>query len=145
MYFTALFARTEVGWVGADADLATAAGLDDFADQMREAMVESAGDLVLLFIEQEDEWFAVLRLDDADDPRVFLSDPRASLISDLAAFLYDLEEPPTEDPYGDPELLADLGTSAAELTRLGERALPGDALAGIADRAGFTDEFERLR
>jgi putative tRNA adenosine deaminase-associated protein len=148
-YFSAVFARSDAGWIGTEPDLTEVTGLDDIADIMREAVVETAADTVVLLVEQEDEWFAVVRLDDGEDPRIFLSDGRAPLSSELADMLSeqfdDSEEAATEDPIGDPELLADLGTSPDALTALGERTLPGDALSVIAEGAGFAEEYDRLR
>lgn len=148
-YFSVAFARSDAGWIGTEADLAEVAGVDDITDIMRETAVETAGDTVVLLIEEEDEWFAVVRLDDGDDPRVFLSDPRATLTSDLAHMLHerigDIDEVPTDEPVGDPALLEDLGIDPAQLTRLGERTLPGDALSVIAEQAGFAEEYDRLR
>jgi putative tRNA adenosine deaminase-associated protein len=150
-YFSAVFARSPDGWIGAETDLTEVAGLDDIADIMREAVVETAGPTAVLFVEQEDEWFAVVRLDDGDDPRVFLSDGRAPLSSELARILSERlgvsEEAATEDPIGDPELLADLGTSAEELTAfVGEEgSLPSDVLSTIAEKASFAEEYDRLR
>jgi putative tRNA adenosine deaminase-associated protein len=148
-YFTVAFARSDAGWIGTETDLTEVAGVDDIADIMRETAVETAGDTVVLLVEEEDEWFAVVRLDDGEDPRVFLSDPRAVLGSDLARMLHeqigDVEEVPAEDPVGDAALLADLGTPPAALTQLGERTLPGDALAVIAEHAGFAEDYDRLR
>jgi putative tRNA adenosine deaminase-associated protein len=57
----------------------------------------------------------------------------------------DSAEAPSDEPAGDPGLLADFGLDSAQLTGLGERALPGDALAVIAERAGFAEEYDRLR
>lgn len=148
-YFSVAFARTDAGWVGTETDLADVAGVDDITDIMRETAVETAGDTVLLLVEEEDEWFAVVRVDDGEDPRVFLSDPRATLTSPLAHMLHeqigDIDESPTDDPVGDSELLADLGTGPPRLTELGERRLPGDALSVIAEQAGFAEEYDRLR
>jgi putative tRNA adenosine deaminase-associated protein len=149
-YFSVAFARTDAGWIGTETDLTEVAGVDDITDIMRETAVETAGDTVVLLVEQEDEWFAVVRLDDGEDPRVFLSDPRAALNNDLAHMLHDQlgdadEEIASDEPVGDPGLLADLGTDAGRLTDLGERTLPGDALAVIAERAGFAEEYDRLR
>jgi putative tRNA adenosine deaminase-associated protein len=148
-YFSVAFARSDAGWIGAETDLAEVAGVDDITDIMRETAVETAGDTVLLLIEEEDEWFAVVRLDDGEDPRVFLSDARAALGSDLARMIHeqigDVDEAPTDQPVGDAGLLSDLGTEPATLTELGERTLPGDALSAIAERAGFAEEYDRLR
>jgi len=79
-YFAAVFAQTENGWVGTEAELSELSAVDDIADLMREAAVETTGDPVILLVEQDDEWFAVVRLDGEDDPRAFVSDGRANLI-----------------------------------------------------------------
>jgi putative tRNA adenosine deaminase-associated protein len=148
-YFSVAFARSDAGWIGTETDLAEVAGVDDITDIMRETAVETAGDTVLLLIEQEDEWFAVVRLDDGGDPRVFLSDARATQTSELAHMLHEqigeIDEVPADDPVGDPGLLSDLGTEPARLTELGERRFPGDALSVIAERAGFAEDYDRLR
>lgn len=148
-YFSVTFARSDAGWIGTETDLAEVVGVDDITDIMRETAVETAGDTVVLLIEEEDEWFAVVRLDDGDDPRVFLSDPRVTQTSDLARMLHqqigEIDEVPTDDPVGDPGLLTDFGIDPARLTELGERTFPGDALSVIAERAGFGEDYDRLR
>lgn len=142
-YFSAVFARTPQGWVGAEAVLAEAEGVDDVADLMREAAVESYGDPVVLLIEQDDDWFAVVRLDGDEEPHAYVSTIRDD---GLGALFHQLVgDVPDGEPAGDPSLLADLGLDAEELGDLGERALPGDALLVVAERAGFGEEFDRLR
>jgi putative tRNA adenosine deaminase-associated protein len=151
-YFAAVFAQTEAGWVGTEADLIEAKIMDDVSDLLRESGLETGGDPVVLLVEEDDEWFAVLRLDGEEDPRVFLSDARAIATSELAALLYQFigaaEEAPEGGvdgaPDGDRELLEDLGTDTQELEDLSERSLPTDALLIVAERAGFADEFDRL-
>jgi putative tRNA adenosine deaminase-associated protein len=145
-YFAAVFARTEEGWIGADADLSEILSLDDATDLMRETAVEAIGDLVLMLVEADDTWFAVMRMDGDDEPRLFLSDPTAGRTSKIAALLAEpLGELPDAEPAGDRTLLDDLGTDADRLVELSERALPGDALTIVAEQAGFVDEFDRLR
>jgi putative tRNA adenosine deaminase-associated protein len=144
-YFAAVFARTEQGWVGAQADLADAEDADDVADLMREVALETEGDPVLLLLEEGDEWFAVMRLDGEDDPRAFVSDARA-----LAGRLAELigrfvAEVPDSQVSGAAALLEDLGVEAKRLLELSDRVLPGDALLAVAEEAGFAEEFERLR
>ncbi|WP_255431236.1 hypothetical protein [Streptacidiphilus sp. PB12-B1b] len=46
--------------------------LADLADLAREAAADE--ETVLVFIEQEDVWFAVVRVDGEEDPRIFVSD-----------------------------------------------------------------------
>ncbi|WP_370145943.1 hypothetical protein [Kitasatospora sp. GAS206B] len=50
--------------------------LADLADLAREAAEDD--DTVLVFIEQEDAWFAVVRVDGEEDPRIFVSDAAAA-------------------------------------------------------------------
>jgi putative tRNA adenosine deaminase-associated protein len=141
-----MFARTEAGWIGADADLSEIMNLDDVTDLMRETAVEAIGDLVVMLVEENDTWFAVIRLDGDDEPRVFLSDPGAGRTSRIAAQLAEpLGESSDGEPAGEKTLLDDLGTDAERLVELSERALPGDALTVVAEHAGFVDEFDRLR
>ncbi|MFV2172002.1 tRNA adenosine deaminase-associated protein [Actinomadura sp. LOL_016] len=141
--FAAVFARTPQGWVGTEAVLAEATDVDDVADLMREAAVESYGDPVVLLVEEDDDWFAVVRLDGQDEPRAYISTVRDDGLG--ALFNQLVGEVPTGEPGGEPGLLGDLGTDAAGLTDLGERALPADALLTVAERAGFGEEFDRLR
>ncbi|MBO2453617.1 hypothetical protein J4573_41465 [Actinomadura barringtoniae] len=142
-YFAAVFAQTPQGWVGTEAVLAEAESVDDVADLMREAAVESYGDPVLLLIEQDDDWFAIVRLDGEDDPRAFVSAVREDGLGGL--FHQLVGEVPDGDAAGDPALLDDLGVDAKRVTDLGERAVPGDALLTVAEIAGFGEEFDRLR
>ncbi|MBD2897444.1 tRNA adenosine deaminase-associated protein [Actinomadura nitritigenes] len=142
-YFAAVFAQSPQGWVGTEAVLAEAEHVDDVADLMREAAVESYGDPVVLLVEQDDDWFAVVRLDGDDEPRAYVSTVRED---GLAALFHQLVgEVPDGDAGGDPALLEDLGIAPEQLSDLGERALPGDALLAVAERAGFGEEFDRLR
>jgi putative tRNA adenosine deaminase-associated protein len=143
-YFAAVFAQTPQGWVGTEAVLAEAESVDDVADLMREAAVESYGDPVLLLIEQDDDWFAIVRMDGEEgDPRAFVSAVRDDGLGGL--FHQLVGEVPDGDAAGDPGLLDDLGVDSKRVTELGERAVPGDALLTVAEIAGFGEEFDRLR
>ncbi|MFI0354324.1 hypothetical protein [Actinomadura sp. 9N407] len=142
-FFAAVFAQTQQGWVGTEAVLAEVEGIDDVADLMREAAVESYGDPVLLLIEEDDDWFAVLRLDGESEPQAFVSTIREDGMSSL--FHQLVGEIPDGDAGGDPALLEDLGVAGERLSELGDRALPGDALLTVAELAGFGEEFDRLR
>jgi putative tRNA adenosine deaminase-associated protein len=144
-YFAAVFARTEQGWVGAQADLADAEGADDVADLMREVAMETEGDPVLLLLEQDDEWFAVMRLDGEDDPRAFVSDARALTGRPAELLGQFVAEVPDSEVSGEAALLEDLGVEAKRLLELSDRVLPGDALLAVAEEAGFAEEFDRLR
>lgn len=158
-YFAATFARALDGqWMGNDRDLGQVENLEDLVEMMRDAA--SASELVLFFLEENDEWFALVRVDGDGEPRVFISDLRAPLGSDLAAIIYEgigaqaVSEEESEparaaagEPGGDSELLADLDVSSDELVELcvEEGLLPADALAALAERLGFTEELEKFR
>lgn len=153
-YFAALLARHGDDWKGEEVDLAEVADLDTLADLLADA---AAGDEpVLLVVEQEDEWFALVRVDGDDaDARVFVSDAQAVAASTLAPLLLPelvAETPgdgavaPPVDAGPDPDLLADLGVPDTDLFDLSaDGVLPADALSSVADEVGCLDALERLR
>ena len=101
----------------------------DIADVARDV----AGEVRLVLIEQDDEYAAIVRVDDDDDePRAFLSDGHAADAYPLAAVVAedlaeigedelgdDEDAPPAHDsaPFGDAEIVEDLGTSPATCSR----------------------------
>jgi putative tRNA adenosine deaminase-associated protein len=166
-YFAAALGRTSSGWAGQELDLDGVEDLDGVVDELRE--VSEDADLTLLFVEENDEWFAVVRLV-ADDPRVFLSDGRVVETSTLGALFgeaavaaaADDEDDDDEDdddedeedtsgiagePVGDSELLADVGTPGSQLLHLcaEEGQLPADIISALCERAGCLDVLESLR
>ena len=120
-----------------------------------------------MLVEQDDEYAAIVRLDDDhDDPRAFLSDGHSADGYAMAAvvaeeleeiggdevddeLLLDSEVPVVHDsaPFGDPEIVEDLGTSAADLLAMcaHEGTLPVDLLLAVCEKAGCGDVFEDLR
>jgi putative tRNA adenosine deaminase-associated protein len=153
-YFAAVLVRTDEQWEAREADL------DDVEDPVGMTALARAAAVddepVLLFVEQEDTWFAVVRVDGEEDPRIYVSDVAAvarSAYADalLTADVLDgLEEdedaalPP--GPAGDESVLADLGVPATLLAELASDAgLPADAIAVIAERLGCADELETVR
>ncbi|MER6225969.1 tRNA adenosine deaminase-associated protein [Streptomyces sp. 900105755] len=86
MYFAALLARTEDGWEASDTELDDVETLSDLADLARESAPD-ADDTVLVFIEQEDAWFGVVRVDGEEDPRVFVSSAAAAARSSYGELL----------------------------------------------------------
>jgi putative tRNA adenosine deaminase-associated protein len=84
-YFTAVIARHARGWRVLDLDLDDAEDLDDLADLVRGVM-PGPGPAVAV-IEREDAWFALVRVDDENEPRVFVSDLAAGLASRYAEVL----------------------------------------------------------
>lgn len=158
-YFAAVFARVSGGWTGHEVDLDRMEILDEVADALRDAAEEDGP--AVLFVEEDDEWFAIVRVNGNEEPRVFISDIRAPATSELAALLYEAAEEPEEtgedeeerarvladEPGGDADLLEDLGIPADELLALTTRegALPADVISAVADRAGFVGELDKLR
>lgn len=87
MYFAALLARTEDGWEASDTELDDVETLSDLTDLAREASVDEA--TVLVFIEQEDAWFGVLRVEGEEDPRIYVSDAAMAARSSYGEILTD--------------------------------------------------------
>ncbi|MEU9701399.1 hypothetical protein [Streptomyces sp. NPDC047981] len=85
MYFAALLARTEDGWEASDTELDDVETLSDLVDLARDASVDD--DTVIVFIEQEDAWFGVLRIEGEDDPRIYVSDGAAAARSSYGEIL----------------------------------------------------------
>ena len=162
-YFAAALARTEGGWTGEELDLSEVEDIEQLAEALRDLTGEGPGPALLL-LEEDDEHLAVVRVDGGtgslDEPRVFLSDRRAVLASDVAQMLWEDTEPPSDDedeedegtrpiaePVGDTAILADLGTPADTLLTLcaTEGLLPADVLTAVCERAGCDDVLEQLR
>jgi putative tRNA adenosine deaminase-associated protein len=167
-YATAALARVGTGWFGEEVDLAEVEDLDGVVELLREVVGDDA-DTALLFVEEDDEWFAVLRVDADDEPRVFVSDARVISSSDTAALFAeaaieasaedgdaaddDEDDDDDEttlvdgDPAGDPALLSDLGTPPGRLLALcaEEGQLPADVISALCESAGCLDVLEKLR
>ncbi|MFE3518683.1 hypothetical protein [Streptomyces sp. NPDC059166] len=117
MYFAALLARTEDGWEASDTELDDVETLSDLTDLAREASVDE--DTVVVYIEQEDAWFGVVRVDGEEDPRIYVSDASAAARSSYGEILLTDEllgrEPGAEDEIAALEELVDLdGTEDGE-------------------------------
>lgn len=168
--FAAAVARGKNGWTASELQLTGVADLDEVVDRLRDA--EPDAELSLLFVEADDQYLVILRLDEGEDVRVFCSDSAFADESRLGALLLaDVETPalelddlaapraddddeddrpaadPDADPVGDVELLADLGISSHRLLTLCglEGMLPADVTAEICQRLGCGDELEELR
>lgn len=171
LYFAAAVTRTADGWAAREVDLEPVQNLDALADLLRDVALDEGGDMThpaVLFVEEDDEYLAIVRVDGEADPRVFLSDGRAVGHSDIATMLHediaaaalelddedadgdeDVDEGtlPEAEPVGDTELLADLGTSGSELVELcaGEGLLPADVISALCERAGCLDVVDEIR
>jgi putative tRNA adenosine deaminase-associated protein len=147
-YFTAVVLRDGDKWLARDVDLDGMGDLADLADQLR--LIEAGDEPVLVLIEREDAWWAVVRVDGDDDPRVFVSDVTASGTSAYGRFLETpaivAEEVTASSCGGDFDLLADLGTSPDDLRQICEdETVPMDALSIVAEAGGFAEVLDSLR
>ncbi|WP_374986725.1 hypothetical protein [Streptomyces fradiae] len=118
MYFAALLTLTEDGWVASDTELDDVETLADLIGLARDASPDD--DPVLVFIEQEDAWFGIVRVEGEDDPRIFVSDGAAAARSSYGEIL-------TKELLGD-----DRGDDTADL----------DALDLDGTEAGEPDDTE---
>jgi len=167
--FATLLVRANGRWRGEEVEVDDCESVADIAD----LAIDATGDVRLVLIEQDDEYAAIVRVDDdVDDARAFLSDGHAADNYPLAAVIAedlveigdgepgddpddedgddsDLEPPPAHDssPFGDADIVEDLGTSAAELLAMcaHEGTLPIDVLVAVCEKAGCADTFDELR
>lgn len=140
VYFAALLARTEDGWEASDTELDDVETLSDLTDLAQEASVDE--DTVLVYIEQEDAWFGILRVDGEEDPRIYVSDASAAARSSYGEILLTDEllgrEPGAEDEIAALEELVDLdGTEDGEPT--GPTAEATSSSATTATATATTD------
>lgn len=155
-YFAAVLARTARGWTGSELDMATIEDLDGLADQMRDV---ADGGTALLFLEEDDEYLAIVRVDGDGDPRTFISDDRAVgtsryaelVMQDLVARepVEDDEEgiKPAPEAAGDADIAKDLGVPGDTLLELcaEEGYLPSDIMTAICEKAGCVDVLDEIR
>jgi putative tRNA adenosine deaminase-associated protein len=167
-YFAAAVVRGEKGWSAAEVDLSGVADIEEVADRLRD--VDLDADVSLLFVESDDSYLVILRLDEGEDLRVFGSDAAFAeesrlgtlLLGDVETAVPDLdevvaeaaEEPdastpvdPVAEPIGDADLIADLGVPAARLLALCAREgmLPSDVTAEVCTAIGAGDAVDQLR
>jgi putative tRNA adenosine deaminase-associated protein len=172
-YFTAVIARSSGTWRARDVEVDDATSLEDLTDALRGV---SVGDQpVLAVIEHEDEWFAVIRVDGDDEPRLFVSDLGAASHSRYGALLApaadvdsaddleaadededddegDGEQEPEEETRvaawaGEADLLEDYGISGRTIRKLVEEngEDPGTVLAEVGETVGFGELLDALR
>jgi putative tRNA adenosine deaminase-associated protein len=171
-YFTAVIARAGSAWRARDVEVDDAASLEDLTDALRSVAV---GDQpVLAVIEHEDEWFALVRVDGDDEPRLFVSDLYSASHSHYgpllapAADVDSADDVDEDDDEGDDEdddggedeeelkvaawagetdLLEDLGISGRTLRKLVEEngEDPGAVLAEVGEVVGFVELLDALR
>jgi putative tRNA adenosine deaminase-associated protein len=171
-YFTAVIARAGSAWRARDVEVDDATSLEDLTDALRSVAV---GDQpVLAVIEHEDEWFALVRVDGDDEPRLFVSDLYSASHSHYGPLLApaadvdsadEVDEDDDEDGdedgeggddeedlkvaawAGETDLLEDLGISGRTLRKLVEEngEDPGAVLAEVGEVVGFVEMLDALR
>jgi putative tRNA adenosine deaminase-associated protein len=165
--FAAAVARGKNGWTASELDLTGLTDIDGVVDALRDA--EPDAELALLFVESDDLYLAIVRLDENEDLRIFGSDSAfveesrigSVLLGEIEAPALEIDEltvggddetdkpaaDPDADPVGDADLLADLGINAHRLLSLcgQEGMMPSDVTAEICQRLGCGDEVEELR
>jgi putative tRNA adenosine deaminase-associated protein len=171
-YFTAVIARAGSAWRARDVEVDDATSLEDLTDALRGVAV---GDQpVLTVIEHEDEWFALVRVDGDDEPRLFVSDLYSASHSHYGPLLApaadvdsadEVDEDDDEDDdedgeggddeedlkiaawAGETDLLEDLGISGRTLRKLVEEngEDPGAVLAEVGEVVGFVEMLDTLR
>lgn len=154
-YFAALMHRSADGWQGEEMVLDEIEDLDAVVDAVR----DRSDGLALLFVEEDDEYFALVRVDGDRDARTFISDVRAIDSFPIAARIMEDEvpiavteddedsAPPATTPAGDPTIVEDFGISSEDLIELcGEEGLlPADVITAICAKAGCADVLEEIR
>ena len=168
--FAAAVARGKNGWTASELDLSGLADIDEVVDALRD--VEPDADLSLLFVESDDQYLAILRLDEGEDLRVFGSDSAFAEESRIGAVLLgEIEAPALEideltvghrggrrTATGRPRtrtrtrsatpscwpIWGSARTGCSTLCGL-EGMLPSDVTAEICQRIGCGDEIEELR
>jgi putative tRNA adenosine deaminase-associated protein len=146
-YFAALLARSADRWTARDADLDEIEDVAGLVELMREIPEdddeEDEPDTTVLLLEQEDVWFAVVRLDAEEDPRLFVSNVAACSRSAYGELLLSGDLVPV-GPDGRPTMEAaplpggiDLGTDIEAET--GADAEPEADLGLPAQRPNLAD------
>lgn len=89
-YFAAVLTRSADRWEARDVDLDDIEDVAGLLEVMRETSEDEdfEPESAVLLLEQEDLWFAVLRTDVDEDPRVFVSDFTAASRSAYADLLF---------------------------------------------------------
>jgi putative tRNA adenosine deaminase-associated protein len=153
-YFAASLTELADGWTAVDLDLDAVESLEDLVDLAVDVHDSDDADpaATVVLVEQEDEWFAVVRAD-PDDPRVFVSDAPAALRHALGEILLpdlvpdvdldslDAAEPDTaeadHEPVGTEGPAA--GADRALALAPAQAAATASRPAGLHDAAGDPD------
>lgn len=158
-YFAAALVQADDGWSGREIDMENVEDLDTLVELLRDL---GEGKTAMFFLEEDDEYVAIVRVDGDGDPRTFISDDRAIATSAHAALVMEDVAPPEEaeaeedddegtrpdaEVAGDVEIVASLGISAERLIELcaTEGMLPADIVTAICEKAGCAEALDDLR
>ena len=150
-YFTAVLARDRPGDGPPTTSTSTARPTSRSSPTELRGLDRRPTSRCSLLVEREDAWWAVVRVDGDEDPRVFVSDLAGAAASPYADVLDRRRRRrrtrwPTGTCGGDLDVLADLGTSPEALQEMcDDELLPMDALAAVAEAAGFAEVLDSLR
>jgi putative tRNA adenosine deaminase-associated protein len=135
-YFAAAVVKDVDGWSAAKVSLAGAADVEDVADRMRD--VEPVAEISLLFVEADETYLAILRLDYGEDLRIFGSDVAFAEESRLGALLLGDLAGPTEELASGILDVADFGDEDTESDSDSDEEPEAPAPA-VADPTGDVD------
>jgi putative tRNA adenosine deaminase-associated protein len=158
-YFAVLLTQTAGQWSGEELSLTHIEDLDTLVETMRDRVDGGRG---LFFLEEDDEYLAIVRVDGDEDARVFLSDGRVLTTSPIANLVLvealgtetpvdddddDESVRPEAEPVGDTDIVDDFGISSEALLELcaEEGMLPADVMTAVAEKAGCSDIIDELR
>ena len=142
-YFAAAFCRKGREWQGVDVDLDQVESLDELVDAVRDAAIDAGGDdeVLVVLLEQPDEWFGVIRVDADEDPRVYVSDAQAALRHALGEVLLPDLVPPVPE-------VSEVETAPAQADEAdwteGPEPEPADVDHAPAGPAGAADLLDDL-
>lgn len=131
------------GWSASSMSLTDASDVEDVADRLRD--VDPAADVSLLFVESDDSYLVIMRLDGGEDLRVFGSDSTFAEESRLGALLLgDVSRPALElETLGTGALETEASELEAEPDESTVDTLPGPIVADV-DPAGDADLLSDL-
>lgn len=133
-YFTAVLARSGRSWRARDVDLDDADTLDDLVDLLRSVGVDD--EPVLAVVEHEDEWFALVRVDGDEEPRLFVSDLVAADRSSYRELLSSAADVEIEDDGAEQPVAAG-GAGGTDVPGASDKYTDqGDAGDELADDVG---------
>ena len=158
-YFAAALVQSPDGWTAREVDMENVEDLDSLVELLRDV---ADGGSALFFLEEDDEYLAIVRVDGDNDPRTFISDDRAVGTSTLASLVMEDVAPPEEievdedddegtrpdaEVAGDADIVATYGVPAQKLVELcgTEGMLPGDIVTAICEKAGCLDILDEIR